>query len=286
MLSRLYSVSWGVAYRKIDEKSQKFHVVKNPSWGWAADPFLYEKDGKVYLFAELWEYRRGRAGLGYKLLSEENSEWKIVIRENYHLSYPNIMVINGVEYICPESCNDLSVYFYKAISFPEIWEKQEPIITGRDYSDTTFLREGKDLYGFTCRWHESPYKMDLFRLSDNKVEFSPKNPIITGGALARSGGAFLEENGKIIKVSQDCSEYYGKALVFSELDFHWPDFNEKIVKRVEVDNIELDTDVKPIGIHTYNRFGDYEVIDYKMKNINLTSIFWRINLKLKKIIVK
>lgn len=278
----LKAISWGIAYRERGSSDKKFRVVKNPTWGWAADPFLFTDNGKLYLFAELWDYRKGRAGIGYQVLSDQSPKWKVVIEEDYHLSYPNIMRLNGQIYICPESCNDRSVYFYRAVSFPDKWEKQKPIITGKDYSDTTFLKRGDVLYGFTCRWHENPHKLDIFKIEDGKVEYSPANPIVEGGALARPGGNFFEENGKTIRVNQDCSEYYGKALVFTELDFHWPDFDEKVIKRIEFSDIELDQKEKAIGIHTYNQCGNYEVIDFKIKKVNLINLFYRIVLKVKR----
>lgn len=276
------TVSWGIAYRKKDTENQDFIVIKNPIWGWAADPFLFKYNGQMYLFAELWDYRKGKAGLGYTIISQKKPNWKMVIKESYHLSYPNIMKINDQIYICPESCNDLSVYFYKAISFPDKWEKMEPFIKNKDYSDTTFLNIDGFLYGFACRWHEQPYKMDLFRMKNGIVEYSSLNPIIEGGMFARSGGNFIKKDGKIIKVSQDCSDYYGKSLVFSELNLHWPDFDENIIKKIDITDIHLNKNIKPIGIHTYNQCEEYEVVDFKMKNFNIINFIMRIILRLRK----
>lgn len=279
LTDRIKGISWGVAYRKKGDSDYK--VIKNPVWGWAADPFLYERGGETYIFAELWEYKKGRAGLGYICLSAEKPEWKVVIRENFHLSYPNIFEFGDELLICPESSNDRSLYFYRCVSFPDKWEKQEPFITGKDYSDTTFLTEDGIMYGFTCVWHEKPYKMEMFRITDGQVEYSPANPVYTGGALARPGGAIYSENGKYYRVCQDCSVYYGKTLVITEMELKWPSVEEKIIKKIEITDVTFDRKPKAIGIHTYNRSENYEVIDYKMKKFSLVNVFYRIVLKLK-----
>ena len=55
----LYAESWNVAWRKqgvgsiLKDKKTEFTVIKNSFRYWAADPFLFEYEGKKYIFAEL-----------------------------------------------------------------------------------------------------------------------------------------------------------------------------------------------------------------------------------------
>lgn len=282
-MSGLKSIAWCIAYRTRNNDNAVFHVLENPIWGWAADPFMIKVEGVVYLFAELWDYKKGKGGLGYTIIEKNRkADWHMVIEEEYHLSYPHFVKMNGVLYICPESCNDKTVYFYKCIRFPDEWEKQPPFIKNMDCSDTTFYQCNESLYGFTCLYHEKPIKLIAFKYENNQVEFSEKNPIYEGGVLARPGGAIFEENGKLIRVSQDCTEYYGKALVFSELEIHWPDISEKVIRTISIDDFKFDKGMNPIGIHTYNRCDDLEVVDLKLNGVNLVNVFFRIVIKIKK----
>lgn len=280
-MPNLKSIAWCVAYRKSEDK--EFCIVKNPIWGWAADPFLIERKGIMFIFAELWDYRKGKGGIGYITIQNGKiGKWKMIIEESYHLSYPHFVEIDNQLYICPESCNNKSLYFYRCKSFPDIWEKLDPFIQDMDLSDTTFFNSGDDLYGFSCLYHENPIKLIAFKLIGSKIEFSPNNPIYRGGKLARPGGAIFKRDNKLIRVSQDCTEYYGKALIFTEVKSMWPKLEEKIIKIITIDDFKFDKNVNPIGIHTYNVCNGYEVVDLKLKRVNLINILFRVPLKLKK----
>ena len=100
-MPNLKSVAWCVAYRKSEDK--EFCIVKNPIWGWAADPFLIERKGIMFIFAELWDYRKGKGGIGYITIQNGKiGKWKMIIEESYHLSYPHFVEIDNQLYICPE----------------------------------------------------------------------------------------------------------------------------------------------------------------------------------------
>jgi hypothetical protein len=271
---KLYSGSWSVAYRKKGESL--YNIVKNPSWGYAADPFLVEENGKVYIFAELFDQREGKASLGYCTINNNKcSKWKVILKENFHMSYPHIFKMDGNWVICPESCEDKTVFLYKCKEFPDKWEKTNPFINDMDCSDTTFLCQDGIFYGVTCLFHENPMKLLLFKYEDGKLTFSEKNPLIKGGELARSGGAYFNDGNKTYRVSQDCSSEYGKSLVFTEFQLNWPSFSEKVVKRIHFDELLFDKKVNGIGIHTYNCSDNYETIDIKTRGINLIPRIWK-----------
>ena len=278
---RLPCVQWKIAYRKSNSDDARYSLVENPWWGWAADPFLFDYEEKTYLFAELWDYRTGKGSLGYKILSERNSKWRVVIDETYHLSYPHIITIDDDIYMCPESNGSNSVYFYKCIQFPNVWEKQAPFITGK-YCDTTFFKQQDSLFGFTCNYHEKPYKLLLFKLDNKGVVFSDNNPILEGGAMTRPGGEFFIRGEKLIRVSQDNTNYYGEALYFTEAKLNWPQFTEKVIKRVGVNDCKFWKDIGAIGVHTYNANRSYEVVDLKFYKISVINLICRVAARIKK----
>lgn len=278
---KLYSGSWSVAYRK--KGDTKYCIVNNPSWGYAADPFLVEDNGKVYIFAELFDQREGKASLGYCIINENKcTKWKVILKEKFHMSYPFIFKLKGQWVICPESSGDKAVFLYRCVEFPDKWEKTNPFITDMDCSDTTFLNSDGIYYGVTCLFHENPMKLLLFKYENGNVIFSDENPITVGGELSRSGGSFFNVGSKTYRVSQDCSCEYGKSLVFTEFEMQWPSFREKVVKRVHFEDLQFDKKVNGIGIHTYNCSENYETIDIKTRGINLVPRIWRNLYKIQK----
>ena len=71
------------------------------------------------------------------------------------------------------------------------------------------------------------------------------------------------ESGNIIRVSQDSSKDYGGGLVFCEVEVMWPEYQEHEIRRLSVQDMHIESRKRYIGMHTYNRGGDLEVIDLK-----------------------
>ena len=73
-MNRNRYMHWQIAYRI--SRNEPFHMVENPEYAWAADPFLVEYRGRIYLFAELFLYRSERNGvIGYCIY--ENGRWRL-----------------------------------------------------------------------------------------------------------------------------------------------------------------------------------------------------------------
>lgn len=135
--------------------------------------------------------------------------------------------------------------------------------------DTTFLQTEGQTYMFTFQptfrqWGGTllQYRLENHAPSDCHI-------LTDDRSLARPGGNFFQENGKIMRVSQDCGEEYGGGLVFSEVDEIWPNYQEHAVKRICPDDIRVESKQKYTGIHTYNRCCDLEVIDLKYECYSL-----------------
>ena len=91
--------TWSIAYRKkknglLFDDASDFQVIDNGRKGWYADPFLFDFDGKTYLFAEYFSYDISRGVLVvavYDEAEEKFGDFKEIIREDYHLSYPFVI---------------------------------------------------------------------------------------------------------------------------------------------------------------------------------------------------
>ena len=73
------STHWQIAYK--NKKMSKYELIPNPNWAWAADPFLVEYKGELYIFAELFLYKSERNGvIGYcKYKNGTFGEWTVTM---------------------------------------------------------------------------------------------------------------------------------------------------------------------------------------------------------------
>ena len=181
-----------------------------------ADPFLIQEQGTFYLFFEVLGVDRGVIGLA---TSTDGQRWRyerIVLKEPFHLSYPNVFKWKEDYYLIPESLADRSVRLYKAIHFPDGWQFVKPIITDRPLVDSTVLTHQGLLWLFSS----SPDNQNLYLFYADRPEGPwrehPGSPIVSGNSRdARPAGNILDTGDRLIRFSQDSQEYgekYGKAV--------------------------------------------------------------------------
>ena len=264
MLNKFRFKRWEIAYRRKGE--EKFHLIPNPPYGWCADPFLVKYHNTIYLFAEIFLYKSERNGvIGYCIYENGRfGPWTITMDKHWHLSYPNVFVYEDDLYMCPESYQKEEVGIYKLIEFPDCWEKVVSLLENGKYVDTTFLKREEREYLFTFQPSFKQYGGSLlqYRIQDGKV--SNMYTVTNDKSTARPAGNFIEENGKLIRVSQNSSNGYGEGLVFSEIDTLFPKYQEHKVRDVYPKDVLIEGKQREyIGIHTYNRLQDLEVIDLK-----------------------
>ena len=258
-----------IAYRQIKaggllaDEAGEFHMIPNLRQGFSADPFLFEYKGTLYLFAEIMNNKKGVGEIGYcKWDGKRFSRWKIIISEAHHLSYPLVFQENGDIYIMPEAKSSHSLYLYKAKSFPDEWERLEPIVTGCNLCDTTLFDYQGEKLAFTTVYDEQGSHLRLLAFNDSLDQVVSYKELTDDKSVSRCGGHVILENGRYIRVAQDCSQMYGEKLIF--LDFSIDKagrFEDKICKIISANEIKKNKPMKVTRIHTYNYCCGIEVID-------------------------
>lgn len=263
-----YTDHWRIAYRRIGEKI--FRAVDNPPWAWAADPFLVQYEGELYLFAELFLYKSERNGvLGFcKWEGEGFGKWTVTMDKHWHLSYPNVWVEDGKLHMIPETYQKEDVSHYVLKELPDKWERLEIMIDNGMFVDSTLLEEKgrKLLFTFQPDFIEDGGALLLYCRENEK--WTLKKNITTDRSMARPGGNFIRRDGKLFRVAQDCTKAYGRGLAILEVDEVFPNYNEHIVRRIYPQDLALDDSLQGreyLGVHTYNCVGGMEVIDLKYK---------------------
>ncbi len=94
---------FGVAWKYTKDKM--WSLVADPPYGWIADPFLVEFEGRLFLFAEIFLYKSERNGvIGYCTFNGDRfGDWTVTMDRHWHLSYPNVFVEDDRLFMCPET---------------------------------------------------------------------------------------------------------------------------------------------------------------------------------------
>lgn len=256
ILSKLFLVTdeWNVAWKKKGE--EKYNIIKNPLNFWLADSLIYldKVSNKTFLFVEAFNKRRKKgeiAVLEYQKNTFEN--FRIVLSENYHLSYPNVFYYNGNHYMIPESSENNSIDLYIALEFPNKWKKNKIILEGK-YVDTSIIKIEKNLFElYTYNIIKNTAYLLEWNIETNKtiVKRNIKDELNT---LRSAGNAILKEK-KIFQPIQYNRYLYGEAIIFIDLKNE-----EKRYKILPID-IKNSKNYKYRRSHTYSCIENIEVID-------------------------
>lgn len=275
---------------------------------WLADPFLFEKEGKDYVFYEAFDLIERKGKIGFSVLNENSKELPIhiILDEPYHMSFPYIFEYGGNIFIMPETCDDNAVKLFKAVFFPDLWEEYGVVRANVHACDSIIL---KDLVGNEYLLANETYRDQtpngnfascwlrnvLYKL-DKDLRAGGKGILVTEGDCGiRNAGNSIRCNGRLYRVGQNCpNKQYGKGLVLFEVESIDP-YREKLLWIKDCEDFDCHIqklkNTEIIGIHTYNISNNYEIIDFsQIRDWNYITLFlkkkkdiscWIINLKRK-----
>lgn len=259
---------WSVAYRDA-EKEETVYCYANvglPKDQWVADPFVFEHEGRHYLFCEQYETKENRAGIGYFAFENGIPVNKgIVLRRPYHMSYPCLFSYRGTVYMIPETSSNGTVELYRAVEFPHKWELDTVLLQGR-YLDSTVYESEEGLSLFTYEKRGKEWILTCFALDMETRTLCKRSGKIYETNVGRPAGKLWQEDGKLYRPAQDCSEKYGEALIVYRVDSLAP-LQETPVQRITAGQYDLPQ--KADRLHTYNTDNRYAVVDVFQEQFDL-----------------
>ena len=255
-----------------------------------ADPFLFVKNGVLYLFYEhltRWE------GIGRICMrsTRDLKNWtaeKDVLIEPFHLSFPFVFEDEGKVYMLPETGGDKSITLYEAENDDLTkWRKVKKLMEDDEpwYDSIIYMKEGK-YYLFTGHDDNVRQIQHLFISDSLTGPYSehPCSPICEGRDRARNAGSLINENGHLYRPVQVCMNGYGEQASVMRIEKLTPsDYAETLYKK----NI-VDTNQAPYkeGGHQWNMvdfMGKRIVaIDYRERNYNLVELARKIRRKFRR----
>jgi hypothetical protein len=246
------------------EDPSGFQTLVSPEDRFYADPFLFERDGKTFLFFEDFRYAEGRAVICCCELSGDGQPGPVteVLRRPYHLSYPFVFEDNGEIYMLPETRSNRTVEIYRATHFPHTWVADTVLMHDVQIVDST-LHKSNGKYWLFASDSDGRFsncdELSLFFADALRGPWHPHpaNPLLSDVRRARPAGKLFLHNGRLIRPAQDCGKAYGYALVFAEIvTLTETAYEERIVSRLNPETIPHCT-----ATHTYNRTARFEVVD-------------------------
>jgi len=258
-------VAYGVAIRRVDRPGEPFRM-KYPSHRfWYADPFICTEEDQSYVFVELMDVYRPYGMIGVALVVEDEiGEFHEVLREPFHMSFPNVFRWRGTWYMLPEAHQSKQLRLYRATSFPDAWELDSVLLDDVDVVDHALYPCGADGY-LVITYDERIRKNRAFHCSMATRE---TKEIFPAGSWCRErpGGTFYQKDGQWRHVIQECLRgVYGEFLHVYEVEhLDAGHFEECEVAEVFMKDVDVTPDNGKLQyIHTYNRDDRYEVIDIR-----------------------
>jgi len=231
-----------------------------------ADPFLFRRDGRTFLFLEEIWHPGGRGTIAYTELDASGNwhEPQTILNADYHLSYPFLFEWEDEVYLLPECATHGKLELYRAVEFPGIWTRDRILMDDIVAVDATITRFGGRYWLFAnvlSPAKQIDQELHLFYAETPLGPWMPhvRNPVCTDVRQARPAGKLLTWEGKLIRPSQDCSVRYGYAVTWNLVETLTPtEYREHVIGRLEPNWLPGNR-----CTHTFARDGDLEVIDFR-----------------------
>jgi hypothetical protein len=261
---------WAVAWRTDETGDGGLPAIAGRPWRrladdggrFYADPFVVRHGGHTVLLVEEFPFATGKGIISAVELNADGPAGtpRPVIETGCHLSYPFVFEDDGTLYMIPETSGSRRVELWRAIDFPDRWERVAILIDDIDLGDATLHRADGRCYLFGAvrpHWGSSWDGLAIFTAERLAGPWTPlfSGPAKVDVASARPAGRMFSFGASVIRPFQDSSGSYGAGLGFARVD------------RLDANGYAETTltalrPAPPLsGLHTYNRGGGFEVID-------------------------
>ena len=170
-----YLNAWTVGYREIEDgiteipsrdNKAKYELIHLSDHMYYADPFVFEDGDNTYLFVESMNRYRGIATISVsKYENGRFGKFKEIIKEPFHMSYPNVFRYNYDYYMIPETSGSGQVRLYKAKEFPFSWELCKVLLeNGNLYTDNVIEIDGESVYFYAFFEANGEKEIELYNI--------------------------------------------------------------------------------------------------------------------------
>lgn len=175
-----------------------------------ADPFLFPHGDRLYIFYEV----QTDFGVGeiWAQSMDPHGVWTChgqVLKEEFHLSYPQVFFYEGHIWMIPEAAASGKVLLYKSEIWPCKWRRSRVLIN-EPLLDPSVIIKQEGIY-LLCTTRTYELKM-YFSLDLNNEFASTGITISNDKAIARNAGRPLCIQNILYRVAQNCKINYGQNI--------------------------------------------------------------------------
>ncbi len=239
--------------------------IPGPANGYLADPFLFDKDGITWCFAERFDHDREQGSIVVSEIKDNQVKgFQTCLEEDFHLSYPFLFEHEKVNYLTVESAEKNELRMYKSLDFPIHWELVSRQFKGQSLYDPTICKKDGLYWLFANRkehaeassfdelflyWSENP-------LTDNWISH-PMNPIVSDVKSSRPAGKLFKQSGQWIRPAQDSGKSYGHRIKLQRIT----DWDKEKYQEETQEVIEANWDKGLLGTHTLSEVRGLVALD-------------------------
>jgi hypothetical protein len=229
-----------------------------------ADPFVV-CHGDTYLFLEVLPHASGIGELAVGRLDHDGrlDDLTPILPVAHHTSYPYVFEDGGTLFLVPEAGDAGRVDLLAATAFPTGWERVATLLDRVNAVDATVhAADGRYWLWTTIAAPGARLGDETFLYFSDRLDGGwtphPRNPVVSDARRARPAGRPFMHRGRLIRPSQDCSERYGRRVVFNVVDVLTPeDYRERPAGVLGPDWAPIPN----LAAHTYTFGGEWEATD-------------------------
>ncbi|HCL6754467.1 glucosamine inositolphosphorylceramide transferase family protein [Citrobacter freundii] len=243
-----------------------------------ADPFLIEKDDKLYVFYEAFSFRNSKGTLRCRILDRELTEIDDVKLEGFddlrcHLSFPFLININNQLFMIPESSERKEVLLFQSVEFPARWKKIKVLLSDTEVTDNIFLSINETCYLLSTTMDNKIIIHSAEHLHGQWQRITPTLKV--SNHHHRGAGTPYHVDNKMYFLTQECTpETYGKSIYIKELvTLNDINFDENLIEQINSSINHSD------GVHTLNFSNNYIAYDTKINKFSLLAILKKLSYK-------
>lgn len=241
---------------------------EEPPFTFLADPFGLWREGRLHVFAEAYDYRTRHGVVDVLEIGPDLAPTvrRTVLREPWHLSYPQVFEAEGETWMAPEAHRSGALTLYRAARFPDVWEPTIRLTLDTPAIDATFFRHEELWWIAYAPSGSQSFKQGRLHLAwaerlQGPWRIHPQNPVRIDRASSRPAGApFLCGGGLTLPV-QDCTRTYGGGVRLLRIHALTPERFEAEPEGLIVPPPEAGA--YRDGLHTLSGAGPVTLIDVK-----------------------
>lgn len=257
-----------VAAGGIASDAQVRWLPQEPPFSFLADPFGLWHEGRLHVFAEAYDYRTRHGVIDLIELAPDfaPARRRTVLREPWHLSYPQVFEAEGAVWMAPEAHRSGALTLYRAAAFPDVWEPAARLELDTPAIDATVFRH-EDLWWIAyAPSGPQSHKQGRLHLAwaqrlAGPWRTHPGNPVRIDRASSRPGGTPFRLGGALVLPVQDCTRSYGGAVRLLHVHRLTPDCFEAEAQGLVAPPPQAGA--YRDGLHTLSACGAVTLVDVK-----------------------